>query len=199
VWGSYIPPPSRPPCHTIPAMVPSGHVQPQRCTGQTSHPYDQNRQIFGIPRQGRTTAVDGPKTHISGQGHRRYPYHPPWHLPPGVCLRSSDRLLQGHAIGRAAGRSGHEMGISRPFHGPISLQQDPSRLGTWPGGFWQGKACRDAMQESSGMTRPVMSALPVERSGNRSGSRAVLTPTTNAGHVENMKKSEAEQGSWFRY
>jgi hypothetical protein len=90
-----------PPCHAIPAMVPSGHVQPPRCTGHTSHPCDQKCQSIRIPQQGRTTAVDCSKTPISGQSHRRYPCHPPWHSPPGVGLRSPQRLLQGYAIGRA--------------------------------------------------------------------------------------------------
>jgi hypothetical protein len=82
-------------------MVPSGHAQPQRCTGQTSHPCHQNRQTDGIRQQGRATAVDGSQIPISGQGHRRYPCHPPWHLPPGVGLRSPQGLLQGYAIDRA--------------------------------------------------------------------------------------------------
>ena len=47
------------------------------------------------------------------------------------------------------------------------------------------------------MTRPARSALPIDRSGNRSGSCAVLTPTSNAGHVKNIGKSEAQLGSWF--
>ena len=101
LWGSSKPPPSRPPCHTIPAMVPSGHAQPPRCTGQTSHPCHRNRQTNGIPQQGRATAVDGSKIPISGQGYRRYPCHPPWHLPPGVGLRSPQRSIQGQGIGRA--------------------------------------------------------------------------------------------------
>ena len=54
-----------------------------------------------------------------------------------------------------AGHQAHEVGISRPIHGSVSLQQDPSWLGTWRGRFWQGKACKDVIHDSSGMTRPA--------------------------------------------
>jgi hypothetical protein len=123
--GSSSPPAIKAPMPHHPAMVPSGHAQPQRCTEQTSHPFHQNRQTDGIRQQGRATAVDGSKIPISGQDHIRYPCHPPWHSPPGVCLRSRERPVQGRAIGRAeaAGASGHEMGVSRPHHGPVSLHR----------------------------------------------------------------------------
>ena len=35
------------------------------------------------------------------------------------------------------------------------MQQDPSRLDTWRGRFRQGKACKDVIHDSSGMTRPA--------------------------------------------
>ena len=106
--------------------------------------------------------------------------------------------IQGHAIGRA-GRTIKPM--RQASAGPstaLSACTGPISAGYMAGQVLAGKAYRYAIQDSTGMTRPARSALPVERSGNRSGSRAVLTTTTNAGHVENTRKSEAEQGSWFR-
>ena len=101
LWGSSSPPPSRPPARpSLPwshqAMFSSKDVQ-----GRPSTPAIKTVKPTGYPSKAGPQPVDGSQIPISGQGYRRYPCHPPWHLPPGVGLRSPQRSIQGQGIGRA--------------------------------------------------------------------------------------------------
>ena len=78
------------------AMFSSKDVQ-----GRPSTPAIKTVKPSGYPSKAGPQPVDGSQIPISGRGHRRYPCHPPWHLPPGVGLRSPQRPIQGHAIGWA--------------------------------------------------------------------------------------------------
>ena len=78
------------------AMFSSKDVQ-----GRPPTPAIETVKPSGYPSKAGPQPVDDSKTPISGQGHRRYPCHPPWHSPPGVGLRSPQRPIQGQGIGRA--------------------------------------------------------------------------------------------------
>ena len=94
------PPPAGTPAMPSWPRPPQAMFSSQDVQGRPPTPATKPVKSSGYPSKAGPQPVDGPKTPISGQSHRQYPCHPPWQSPPGVGLRSPERLIQGDAIGR---------------------------------------------------------------------------------------------------